>query len=90
MPKERQYLELSGKDKIKMTMLHMFMVADFESVPCSYLLIMELDYPQLCKFCVFIGHTPDETIADFCETILAWSKVYFFCKTFIPNGETVM
>ena len=103
LPKERQYLELSGKDKIKMTMLHTFMVADFESVlspvgsfsgnqyfesehvPCSYSLVMESDYQQLCKFKAFIGHTPEETIADFCETILAWSKeVHFFYRSFIP------
>ena len=88
LPKERQYLELSGKDKIKMTMLHTFMVADFEPVlspvgsfsgnqyfesehiPCNYSLVMESDYPQLCKFQSFIGHTPDEMIAVFCETII--------------------
>lgn len=32
LPKKREYLQLSGRDKIKLSMLHTFMVADFESV----------------------------------------------------------
>lgn len=103
LPKERQYLELSGRDKIKLTMLHTFMVADFESVldpvgsysgnqyfssehiPCSYSLVMESDYSNLCKFRSYIGRTAEDTIKDFCETILKWSQeVHCFYRTYIP------
>ena len=103
LPKRREYLELSGNDAIKLSMLHSFMVADFESVlqpmkgykgnqcydsehlPCSYSLVMESDYQELCMFKNYIGKDPEDTIANFCRTILAWSKkVHMFYKTNIP------
>lgn len=103
LPKQREYLELSGKDRLKLSMLHTFMVADFESVldplgsiagnqyyknmhiPCSYSLVMELDYPQLCRFHCHIGTSSEETIQDFCQTILEWSmQVHAFYHTNLP------
>lgn len=103
LPKERQYLQLSGKDRMKLSMLHTFMVADFESVlqplgeregnqlfdsehvPCSYSLVMESDYDELCKFKVMFGKSGEETISDFCKTIIAFSTyVHNFYKTNLP------
>lgn len=106
LPKTREYLQLKGTDRLKLNMLHSFMVADFESIlsplgsitgnqffdsehlPCSYSLIMESDYPELTMFRVYVGRTADETIEDFCKTILEWSeKAHKFYKTCIPMKE---
>lgn len=103
LPKQREFLELSGKDRIKLSMLHTFMVADFESVlqpldstignqyfknthiPCSYSLVMESDYPQLCRFRCHIGTSAEETIKDFCDTIIQWStEAHNFYRTNLP------
>ena len=103
LPKEREYLQLKGSDRIKLSMLHSFMVADFESVlsplgsfsgnqyfesehvPCSYSLVMESDYPELTMFRVFTGKSADETIEDFCKTIIEWSeKAHAFYRTNLP------
>ena len=106
LPKTREYLQLRGSDRIKLNMLHSFMVADFESIlnpmgtvsgnqffdsehlPCSYSLVMESDYPELTLFRVYTGKSADETIEDFCKTIIEWSeRAYKFYRTNLPMRE---
>ena len=53
-----------------------------EHKPCGYTLVMESDFPELCKHEAYFGTSAQDTIAKFCRTLIDWAtKVHDFYIT---------